>query len=91
MTIGEYAKMINGEKWLANGVQCDLTVIPCKNYDHKKMYEVPIAPSPNLKNMRAIYMYPTLCFFEGTNVSVGRGTAKPFEIIGSPYLKNTGI
>ena len=91
MTIGEYAKMINGEKWLANGVQCDLTVIPCKNYDHKKMYEVPIAPSPNLKNMRAIYMYPTLCFFEGTNVSVGRGTAKPFEIIGSPYLKNTGF
>lgn len=91
MTIGEYAKMINGEKWLANGVQCQLTVIPCKNYDHKKMYEVPIAPSPNLKNMRAIYMYPTLCFFEGTNVSVGRGTSKPFEIIGSPYLKNTGF
>lgn len=91
MTIGEYAKMINGEKWLANGVQCQLTVIPCKSYDHKKMYEVPIAPSPNLKNMRAIYMYPTLCFFEGTNVSVGRGTSKPFEIIGSPYLKNTGF
>lgn len=91
MTIGEYAQMINGEKWLANGVQCQLTVIPCKNYDHKKMYAVPIGPSPNLKNMEAIYLYPTLCFFEGTNVSVGRGTAKPFLYIGSPHIKDTGF
>ena len=88
MTIGEYAQMINGEKWLANGVQCDLIVIPCKNYDHKKYYEVKIPPSPNLKSMKAIYLYPTLCLFEGTNVSVGRGTDNPFELFGSPYLEN---
>lgn len=88
MTIGEYAQMINGEKWLANGVQCDLKVIPCKNYDHKKYYEVKIPPSPNLKSMKAIYLYPTLCLFEGTNVSVGRGTDNPFELFGSPYLEN---
>ena len=87
MTIGEYAQMINGEKWLANGVQCDLKVIPCKNYDHKKYYEVKIPPSPNLKSMKAIYLYPTLCLFEGTNVSVGRGTDNPFELFGSPYLE----
>lgn len=91
MTIGEYAQMINGEKWLANGVQCNLTVIPCKNYDHTKMYAVPNAPSPNLKTMQSIYLYPSLCFFEGTNVSVGRGTQKPFEIIGTPYIKPTGF
>lgn len=88
MTIGEYAKMINGEKWLANGEQCDLTVIPCEHYDHKKFYEIKIAPSPNLKSMQAIYLYPSLCFFEGTNVSVGRGTDHPFELFGSPYLNN---
>ena len=87
MTIGEYAQMINGEKWLANGVQCDLIVIPCKNYDHKKYYEVKIPPSPNLKSMKAIYLYPSLCLFEGTNVSVGRGTDNPFELFGSPYLE----
>ena len=94
MTIGEYAQMINGEKWLANGVQCDIIVIPCKNYDHKKYYEVKIPPSPNLKSMKAIYLYPSLCLFEGTHVSVGRGTANPFEIFGSPYLsdyKNNNI
>ncbi len=89
MTIGEYAQMVNGEQWLSNGEQCDLTVIPCKNYDHKKYYEIKIAPSPNLKSMRAIYLYPTLCFFEGTNVSVGRGTTHPFELFGSPYIKIT--
>lgn len=88
MTIGEYAQMVNGEKWLANGVQCDLKVIPCKNYDHKKYYEVKIPPSPNLRSMKAIYLYPTLCLFEGTNVSVGRGTDNPFELFGSPYLEN---
>lgn len=87
MTIGEYAQMINGEHWLPNGLHCDLTVIPCKNYSHKDFYEVKIPPSPNLKTMEAIYLYPSLCFFEGTNVSVGRGTSTPFEIIGSPYMK----
>ncbi len=86
MTIGEYAQMINGEKWLPNGLQCDLTIIPCKNYSHADYYEVKIPPSPNLKTMEAIYLYPTLCFFEGTNVSVGRGTSTPFEMIGSPYM-----
>jgi uncharacterized protein YbbC (DUF1343 family) len=91
MTIGEYAQMINGEKWLANGAQCKLTVIDCKNYDHTKKYAVPIAPSPNLKNMISIYLYPSLCFFEGTNVSVGRGTSTPFQIYGSPYIKDTGF
>lgn len=86
MTIGEYAQMINGEKWLTDSSICDLTVIPCKNYDHAKYYEVKIPPSPNLKSMKAIYLYPSLCLFEGTNVSVGRGTNKPFEIFGSPFL-----
>ena len=87
MTIGEYAQMINGEKWLPNGLQCELAIIPCKNYAHKDYYEVKIPPSPNLKTMEAIYLYPSLCFFEGTNVSVGRGTSTPFEIFGSPFMK----
>lgn len=84
MTIGEYAQMINGENWLKNKVKCDLKVIECENYDHTKFYEVPIKPSPNLPNMSSIYMYPSVCLFEGTNVSVGRGTNKPFQIIGKP-------
>lgn len=84
MTIGEYAKMLNGEKWLKNGVQCKLTVIPCENYDHNMLYKVRVKPSPNLPNMTAMYLYPSLCFFEGTPVSVGRGTDKPFQIIGHP-------
>ncbi len=84
MTIGEYAKMLNGEKWLDNEEQCTLTVIPCLNYDHKTFYALPVKPSPNLPNMTAIYLYPSLCFFEGTNnVSLGRGTEKPFQIYGS--------
>ena len=78
MTIGEYASMINGEKWLENMVQCSLEVIPCLNYNHSTRYVLPIPPSPNLPNMRSIYLYPSLCFFEGTNVSVGRGTDFPF-------------
>ncbi|GAA0741097.1 DUF1343 domain-containing protein [Gaetbulibacter jejuensis] len=86
MTIGEYAKMINGEQWLNNGIQCELTIIPVKNYTHKTPYSLPIAPSPNLPSDKAINLYPSLCFFEGTNVSAGRGTPKPFEIYGSPYL-----
>lgn len=84
MTIGEYAKMINGEKWLKHGAQCKLTVISCENYDHKTLYKLREKPSPNLPNMTAIYLYPSLCFFEGTPVSVGRGTDKPFQIIGHP-------
>ena len=86
MTIGEYAKMINGEQWLNKGVQCELTVIPIKNYTHKTAYSLPIKPSPNLPNDTSINLYPSLCFFEGTNVSVGRGTHKQFQVFGSPYL-----
>jgi uncharacterized protein YbbC (DUF1343 family) len=84
MTVGEYAKMVNGEGWLKDGVICDLTVVPCKNYDHQKIYRLPVAPSPNLPNNTAIQLYPSLCFFEGTIISVGRGTDKPFQIIGHP-------
>ena len=86
MTIGEYAKMINGETWLANAITCDLTIIPLKNYTHATRYNLPIKPSPNLPNDRAINLYPSLCFFEGTNVSAGRGTEKQFQIYGSPFL-----
>ncbi|MFK7115060.1 exo-beta-N-acetylmuramidase NamZ family protein [Flavobacterium oreochromis] len=86
MTIGEYAKMINGEKWLKNGIECSLKVIPCKNYKREMVYDLPIKPSPNLPNAQAINLYASLCFFEGTNVSVGRGTDKQFQIYGSPYL-----
>lgn len=86
MTIGEYAKMINGEKWLKNGIQCDLTVIECTNYKRDMAYSLPVAPSPNLPNDKAINLYASLCFFEGTNVSVGRGTDKQFQVYGSPYL-----
>lgn len=88
MTIGEYAQMINGEGWLTNKITCSLRVIPCAQYDHKMLYQLPIAPSPNLRSMKAIYLYPSLCLFEGTNVSVGRGTDRPFEIYGSPYISN---
>lgn len=86
MTIGEYAKMINGEKWLKNGINCELTVIPCSYYNRNMQYSLPVKPSPNLPNDQAINLYASLCFFEGTNVSVGRGTEKQFQIYGSPYL-----
>ena len=86
MTIGEYAKMINGEGWLNAGVQCSLSVIPMANYHHKKNYNLPIKPSPNLPNGKAINLYPSLCFFEGTNISSGRGTETQFQIFGSPFL-----
>ena len=86
MTIGEYGLMINGEKWLKNGIQTNLTVIPLKNYLHSSNYNLRIKPSPNLPNDTAINLYPSLCFFEGTNVSAGRGTAKQFQIYGSPFL-----
>ena len=86
MTIGEYAKMINGEKWLLNGIQCNLTVIPCLNYKREMTYSLPVKPSPNLPNDQSINLYASLCLFEGTNVSVGRGTEKQFQIYGSPFL-----
>jgi uncharacterized protein YbbC (DUF1343 family) len=84
MTIGEYARMVNGEGWLANQVKCQLEVIPCLGYDHRTYYDLPIKPSPNLPNMTAVLLYPSLCFFEGTVVSVGRGTDKQFQVIGAP-------
>jgi len=84
MTIGEYAMMINGEGWLNNGIRCNLWVIPCKNYKHKLKYTLPVAPSPNLRTDGAIALYPSLCLFEATTVSIGRGTDKPFEFYGHP-------
>ncbi|MBK86235.1 MAG: hypothetical protein CMC86_03435 [Flavobacteriaceae bacterium] len=86
MTIGEFAKMINGEGWLGGELKCDLTVVPVMNYSRKTAYSLPIKPSPNLPNDKAINLYPSLCLFEGTNVSVGRGTEMQFQIFGSPYL-----
>ena len=86
MTIGEYGQMINGEKWLKDGIQCKLTVIPCLNYKRDMFYSLPVKPSPNLPNDQAINLYPSLCLFEGTNVSSGRGTEKQFQIYGSPFL-----
>lgn len=84
MTVGEYAQMINGEGWLNGSVKCKLTVIPCAGYAHGTPYELPVAPSPNLPNMRAIYLYPSLCFFEGTVASEGRGTGHQFQVYGHP-------
>ncbi len=86
MSIGEYAQMINGEKWLKNEAQCNLTVIPCLNYKREMAYSLPVKPSPNLPNDQAINLYASLCLFEGTNVSVGRGTEMQFQIYGSPFL-----
>ncbi|MCV6630721.1 MAG: DUF1343 domain-containing protein [Flavobacteriaceae bacterium] len=91
MTIGEYAKMINGEKWLQQKIQCELTVIPVANYNRNNSYHLPIKPSPNLPNDKSINLYPSLCFFEGTNVNAGRGTTKQFQIYGSPYLPQNGF
>ena len=86
MTIGEYAQMINGQKWLKNDVTCDLTVIKMKNYTHQTAYSLPIKPSPNLPNDVSINLYPSLCFFESTKISVGRGTEMQFQIFGAPNL-----
>jgi uncharacterized protein YbbC (DUF1343 family) len=91
MTIGEYAQMINGEKWLKEEIQCNLQVIPCVDYDRNASYHLPERPSPNLPNDQAINLYASLCFFEGTNVSVGRGTDKQFQIYGSPNLPQSGF
>lgn len=84
LTVGELAQMINGEGWLTNKVNCRVKVVTCANYDHTKRYSLPVRPSPNLPNDRAIALYPSLCLFEGTIVSVGRGTEAPFQIIGFP-------
>ncbi len=84
LTIGEYAMMINGEKWLKDSVQCRLTVIKMQGYDHTVKYELPVKPSPNLPTVASVYLYPSICLFEGTNYSLGRGTDKPFECIGKP-------
>ena len=86
MTIGEYAKMINGEKWLKNGLQCTITVIPVKNYTHNTPYRLPIRPSPNLPNDKSIALYPSLGLFEGTNINAGRGTEFQFQRYGAPFL-----
>ncbi len=87
LTEGELAGMINGEGWLGPNKTCSLTVIPVKNYTHQTPYVLPVRPSPNLPNQQAVLLYPSLCFFEGTVVSVGRGTDKQFQVIGSPYTK----
>jgi uncharacterized protein YbbC (DUF1343 family) len=84
LTVGELAGMINGEGWLKGGVKCSLTVIPVENYTHSTIYKLPVKPSPNLPTMNSIYLYPSLGLFEGTNISVGRGTGKPFEVVGRP-------
>lgn len=86
MTVAEYARMINDELWLANGVKCDLSWIACENYDHATHYILPINPSPNLNASRAIALYPSTCFFEGTAISEGRGTDLPFQVFGSPKI-----
>ena len=84
LTVGELAQMINGESWLAGGVKCQLQVVAMTGYDHQQKYDLPVKPSPNLPNYRSIRLYPSLCFFEGTEVSVGRGTAFPFQVAGYP-------
>lgn len=86
MTIGEYGRMINGEGWLAHGIHCKLQVVPMDNYTHNTRYKLPIAPSPNLQTAEAIYLYPSLCLFEGTPISIGRGTNIPFQVYGHPQL-----
>jgi uncharacterized protein YbbC (DUF1343 family) len=89
MTIGEYAQMINGEGWLKDGVKCDLKIITLEGYTHNDLFELPVKPSPNLPNMASVYLYPSLGLFEGTIVSVGRGTDLPFQVIGHPTLQKT--
>ncbi len=86
LTVAEFAQMVNGEGWLKSNVKAELHVIKVKNYDHSVLYELPVAPSPNLPDMESVYLYPTLCFFEGTVVSVGRGTTIPFKTIGYPGM-----
>ena len=87
LTVGELAIMINGESWLKGGAACELKIVTCDNYDHATLYQLPIKPSPNLPNMNSVYFYPYLGLFEGTNVSIGRGTSTPFQIVGRPGVK----
>jgi uncharacterized protein YbbC (DUF1343 family) len=91
MTLGEYADMVNGEGWLAGGISCNLKVIRCTNYTHSTLYELPVIPSPNLPNMNSVYLYPSLCFAEGTVLSCGRGTEFPFQVLGAPEMPDTGF
>jgi uncharacterized protein YbbC (DUF1343 family) len=91
LTVGEYARMMNGEGWLKGGVKCDLQVVKCKNWYHKTYYDLPVKPSPNLPNLTSIYLYPSICFFEGTVVSLGRGTRFPFQVFGNPDLPDKGF
>lgn len=91
MTIGEYALMVNGEYWLSDSLQCNLWIVPCKHYLHKTKYVLPVAPSPNLRSEAAISLYPSLCLFEATTVSIGRGTDRPFEVYGHPKFPNKGF
>jgi uncharacterized protein YbbC (DUF1343 family) len=88
LTVGELAQMINGEGWLENGVKCDVDIIPLRNWTHNDFYSLPVKPSPNLPNDQAVRLYPSLCLFEGTVVSVGRGTQMPFLVIGNPEFKD---
>lgn len=87
MTLGELARMINGEGWLTAGRQCRLHVVTCLNYTHRTLYKLPVPPSPNLPNMTSVYLYPSLCYFEGTPVSLGRGTDLPFQVYGHPAMR----
>ena len=91
LTIGEIAQMINGEGWLKNKVKCKIDIIKLKNWKHDDTYELPIKPSPNLPNNQAVRLYPSICFFEGTVISLGRGTPTPFQILGNPELKTMGF
>ena len=86
LTVGEYAQMVNGEKWLAKGITCKLNVVTCLNYKHRMRYKLPIKPSPNMPNEIAVYNYPSICYFEGTDISVGRGTDNQFQVLGAPQI-----
>ncbi|MDR0981741.1 MAG: DUF1343 domain-containing protein [Culturomica sp.] len=90
MTLGELAQMINGENWLPEHRKCKITVVPCLNYNHHTFYHLPVPPSPNLPDMQAVYLYSSLCFFEGTPVSIGRGTDLPFQVYGHPKMHGYG-
>jgi len=91
MTIAEYARMINGKRWLKDSLTCNMKYVKCENYTHKTYYELPVEPSPNLPNLRSVYLYPSLCFFEGTCMSVGRGTGFPFQVFGHPAYPDRGF
>ena len=88
LTVGEYAQMLLGEKWLKDSLQCTIKIVKCINYDHNSFYTLPVKPSPNLPDMTSVYLYPSLCLFEGTIISVGRGTPYPFQVIGYPGFKD---